>query len=490
MQLPSRPTPELSAEQFRALGYRAVDMVADHLGRLGARLDPARRPVPAETRDLLLSQPLPREGSDPEELLRFLESRVVPYPLGNGHPRFFGWVNSPAAPLAVLGSLIAAGMNPSVAGGDQSAVFLERAVLDWMKEILGFPRDSGALLVSGGSMATVVGLAVMRSSRSRTRDVRGRGLAAEPSPMVVYTSTEGHGCIQKAVELLGLGHDFLRRVEVDGDFRMDVAALERQIREDRAQGLHPAAVVATAGIVNTGAIDPLDRIADLCAKEGLWLHVDGAYGGIAVLSSEGRRLLAGIERADSLGIDPHKWMYVPVECGCVLVRDGLAMRDSFSLVPPYLRDDSQLPWFSEFGPQQTRGFRALPLWLALRQVGVSGYRRLIDRDIGLARALREKIGARADFRLVAAGPLSITCFQFAPSGVEDVEALNRRVLARIQEEGDVFLTGTELAGRFALRACIVNFRTEESDLDRLLEAIADAGRREVALGRGRVEAPP
>jgi len=480
MTTPLPRLPQMDAERFRALGHRAVDIVAEHLARLEARDDPARRTVPANVRESLLNQPLPRSGSEPEELMRFLESNVVPYPLGNCHPRFFGWVNSPAAPLAVLGTLIAAGMNPSVAGGDQSAVFLERAVLDWMKEILGFPPDSGALLVSGGSMATVVGLAVMRTSRSRTGNVRGRGVAAEPAPMVVYTSTEGHGCIQKAVELLGLGHENLHKVGVDSDWRLDVDALRRQIRADRDKGLNSAAVVATAGTVNTGAIDPLDRLADLCAEEGLWLHVDGAYGGIAVLSSGGRQLFAGLERADSVGIDPHKWMYVPVECGCVVVRDAQAMRNTFSLVPPYLRDSGQFPWFAEFGPQQTRGFRALPIWLAMRHIGTDGYQGLLDRDIRLARVLREKIGARLEFRLVAAGPLSVSCFQFAPPGVADVEALNRRILAEVQREGTVFLTGTELAGKFVLRACIINFRTEESDLDFLLDTIASAGRRQVA----------
>jgi glutamate/tyrosine decarboxylase-like PLP-dependent enzyme len=468
--------PDLTPDEFRALGHRCVDFLAEQLGRLQARLEPARRAVPVATRELLLEQPVPGAGASPEELLDFIEAHVVPYPLGNCHPRFFGWVNSPATPLAILGALIAAGMNPSVAGGDQAAVHLEHAVLDWLKSALGFPREAGGLLVSGGSMATVVGLATMRQCKARSGDVRRWGVAAEPATMTVYTSTEGHGCIQKAVELLGLGHEHLRRVQVDREFRMDVRELERQIGEDRAQGHCPAAVVATAGTVNTGAIDPLDRIAEVCAREKLWLHVDGAYGGIAVLSSVARRHFAGLERADSVGIDPHKWMYVPVECGCVLVRDRQAMRAAFSLVPPYLRDDRETPWLAEFGPQQTRGFRALPLWLAIRHLGLDGYGRLIDRDIALAQALRQKIESRGEFELVAAGPLSITCFRYAPAGSTDIAGLNRQILARVQQQGDVFLTGTELQGVFALRACIVNFRTTDADLDHLLDAIANASR--------------
>jgi glutamate/tyrosine decarboxylase-like PLP-dependent enzyme len=236
-------------------------------------------------------------------------------------------------------------------------------------------------------------------------------------------------------------------------------------------------VAASAGTVNTGAIDPLEAIADLCAAEGLWLHVDGAYGGVGVLAEQTAGLYNGMQRADSLAIDPHKWLYVPVECGCVFVRDAQAMRDTFSLVPPYLRDDAELPWFAEFGPQQTRGFRALKLWLALQQAGARGYRELISRDIRLARALQARILGRADFELLAAGPLSVTCFRYAPGGAADLDGLNRRLLDQVQREGQVFLTSTQLDGRLALRACVVNFRTTEADLDFLLDTLAEAGRR-------------
>jgi len=242
-------------------------------------------------------------------------------------------------------------------------------------------------------------------------------------------------------------------------------------------------VVASAGTVITGAIDPLEAIADLCQREDLWLHVDGAYGGVAILAEKVQHLFAGIERADSVGLDPHKWLYVPVECGCILVRDRQAMRDTFSLVPSYLRDDRLLPWFAEFGPQQTRSFRALKLWLAMQQIGVEGYRRLIGRDLHLAQLLREKIQARADFELIAGGPLSATCFRYAPSGVDDLSALNRALLDRVQRQGDVFLISAEVRGVLALRVNIVNFRTTEADLDFLLDTIAEAGRQVLASDR-------
>ncbi len=465
---------EMTPEAFRQLGYQAVDLIADALGRWQQRREPARRPVPQEIRELLHHQPLPRHGRSPEALLSFVAENIFPYSLGHNNPRFFAWVNSPAAPISVLGELLAAGMNASAAGGDQASTYLEHAVLNWLKEIMGFPLESGGLLVSGGSMATVVGLAVMRYVKSNGQ-VREQGM--HQSPLVVYTSTEGHSCVQKAVELLGIGHRFLRKIPADGNFRMDLAALKLQIDRDRAAGLVPACVVGSAGTVNTGAIDPLDEIADLCAQEGMWFHVDGAFGGVARLAPQAADHFLGIERADSLGIDPHKWMYIPIECGCVLVRDQQAMQDTFSLVPEYLRDDRQLPWFAEFGPQQTRAFRALKLWLAIGQIGLEGYRDLIERDIELARLLQKKVREDPDFELVSTSPLSVTCFLYAPAGADNLERLNQGLLEVVQEEGTVYLTHTRLNGRFVLRANIVNFRTEEADLDVLLDRLRQAGER-------------
>ena len=472
---------DLSPDEFRRLGYRAIDILADHLAALPT--GKCRTPVPADVQRTLLEQPLPQGATNADTLLDFVASTVFRYPMGNGSPRFFAWANSPPAPLGVLGDLLAAGLNPSVAGGDHAATYVEHAVLTWMRTLVGVPSWTGGILTSGGSVANLTGLAVMRHVTTRGA-VRGEGLPSGGPRPVVYTSTEAHSCIQKAIELLGIGQTNLRRVPVSGDWRMDVRALIAQIAEDRAGGLTPACVVATAGTVNTGAIDPLAEIADVCRSEQLWLHVDAAIGGPAAMLPNVTPLFRGIERADSLAVDPHKWMYVPVECGCALVRDGAVMRDAFSLVPPYLRDETALPWFAEFGIQQSRGFRALKLWLVLQQICVEGYRDCLTHDIRLAGALRRRIGDAADFELVAAGPLSITCFRYRPArGREDVEwldQLNRRVLAAVQEAGDVYLTGTELAGRFALRACILNFRTEETDLDTLLGAIRAAGERLVS----------
>jgi aromatic-L-amino-acid/L-tryptophan decarboxylase len=396
--------------------------------------------------------------------------------MGNSSPRFFAWVNSPPAPMGVLAELLAAAHDPSVAGGDHAATYVEHGVLNWIKSIMCFPVESGAVLTSGGSVASLVPLAVMRFKKAHG-NIRAQGYSGETAPMVIYTSMQGHSCIQKAVELLGFGSDYLRKIPTDAEYRMDVNALIAQIAVDRAAGLRPVCVAASAGTVNTGAIDPINAIADVCAAEDLWFHLDGAYGGFGILSEQAGSLYDGIERADSIAVDPHKWLYMPVECGCALVKDAQAMRDTFSLVPPYLRDPEALPWFAEFTIQQTRGFKALKLWLTLQQVGEQGYRDLISHDIAMARALQAKITARDDFELCAAGPLSVTCFRYTPSGAQDVETLNRQLLAIVQREGHAFLTSTELDGKLMLRACIVNFRTMEADLDTLLATIAEAGQR-------------
>jgi len=474
-------TIDLSPEQFRELGYRAVDILASQLADVQSADSPVRRTFPPELRAQLLEQPLPESSKDAGELLDVFAYNILPYPMGNASPRFFAWVNSTPAPLGVLADFLASGLNSSVAGGDHAATYVEHGVLNWLKEIMRFPATSGGILTSGGTMANLTGLAVMRHVKTQGT-IRQQGLQTNAAPMVIYQSEQGHSCIQKSAELLGFGNDYLRKIPVDADYRMDVGALKAQIAADRAAGLSPICVVASAGTVNTGAVDPLDAIADVCAAEGLWFHIDAAYGGTGILAEQSGDLFAGIERADSIAIDPHKWMFIPLECGCALVKDAVAMRDTFSLVPPYLRDDTVLPWFSEFGFQQTRGFKALKLWMVMQQIGVNGYRELITQNVALTRTLQARIAARDDFELVAAGPLSVSCFRYAPPDMsaDDTDTLNRELLKIVQREGKVFLISTELDGRPVLRACIVNFRTTEDDLDFLLDTIVEAGQRVIS----------
>jgi glutamate/tyrosine decarboxylase-like PLP-dependent enzyme len=475
-------------EEFRRLAHRAVDLAADHLASLSA--GPVFRPMPEERRAALLGRELPERGARPEELLVRVREEVLAFPMGNGHPRFFGWVNSPPAPIGVLGDLLAAALDPSCAGGDHAAIYLERCAVRWLMELVGFPAaGSMGLLVSGGSMASVTCLAAARHWAA-ARDgwsVRERGVPGGPA-LVLYASSEAHSCIRKAVELLGLGAASLRTVPVGDDFRMDVAALRAAVAEDRTAGRRPFCVVASAGTVNTGAIDPMGELADLCDAEGLWLHVDGAYGAIGAASGGLRPLYAGMERARSLALDPHKWLSVPVECGCAMVRDGQVLRDAFSLVPPYLRTEEGrgfggLPWFSEYGMQQTRGFRALKLWLVLQQAGRAGVAAHVERHVALARRLAAEIDAAPDLERLAPVPLSIVCFRWVPpEGPRDtahLDAVNRSAMEAIQESGEAFVSGTVLRGAFALRACVLHFGTTEADVTALVRVV----RRTAALAR-------
>jgi glutamate/tyrosine decarboxylase-like PLP-dependent enzyme len=326
-------------------------------------------------------------------------------------------------------------------------------------------------------MAALTALAVARHTRCGF-DVRARGVQSNASPLVFYRGAEGHGCHQKAIELMGIGHDHLRTVAHDAARRMIPSALDAAIREDRASGRTPIAVVASLGTVNTGAIDPLAEIAGVCREHGVWLHVDGAYGAPAVLSAEHAHLIPALARADSLALDPHKWLSVPVEAGLVLVRDGAAMRSTFSLVPPYLRTDGDpegvggLPWFSEYGYQQTRGFRALKVWMAMQHHGLEGYRASIARDLDHARRLASAIRSSADFELFEPQGLGIVCFRYRAA--TEANGVNQAILERVQLGGELFLSSTVIDDVFWLRACFVNPLTRDEDVGAVLEIVRGA----------------
>ncbi len=476
------PRWEWSADEIRRVGYRVADMIAEHLTALPE--EPVFRPVPPELASEGLSSEPPESGEDADDVLDAFAQDVEPFPFGNGHPRFYGWVNSPPVVLSIFAEALAAAMNPSCAGGNHAAVYVERAVINWFKKIVGFPEQSMGLLVSGGSMAALTALAVARQVKCGF-DVRAHGVQGAPARMTFYRSGEGHGCHQKAIELLGIGHENFRSVEHDRALRMKPAALAAAIVADRGQGNVPVAVIASAGTVNTGAIDPLDEIADVCAEQNVWLHVDGAYGAPAILTQAYGSKLAALGRADSLALDPHKWLYVPVEAGLVLVRDAEAMRSTFSLVPPYLRTDGKLegvgglPWFSEFGFQQTRGFRALKVWMALRYHGLAGYRASIERDIQFARKLAGRLQDSSEFEVFEPQSLSIVCFRFAPFELRDeaeIDQVNKAMLEDVQLGGQVFLSSTIIDGRFWLRACIVNHRAQVADLETLVDVVTCSGR--------------
>jgi len=464
----------LNPEQFRALGYRAIDMIAEQLADLTD--GPTRRPVPLDIRHGLEDQPIPQTGADPFDLLDRVQNEILAYPMGNPSPRFFAWVNSTPTPIGILGDLFAAAMSPSAAGGDQAATYVERAALTWVKDMLGFPQEAQGLFVSGGSKANLTCLAVMRHVMSDGK-VRHEGMMAQDAPMIVYTSAHGHSCIEKTVSALGIGSQNLRIIPVDSQYRMDIPKLREAIAADRAAGLHPVCVAASAGTTNTGAIDLLDEIADLCEAEKMWFHIDGAYGGFGILAEQTEGLYKGMNRADSIAVDPHKWLYIPVECGCAIVRHADAMRATFSLVPAYLQEDRAEPWFSEYGLQQTRGFRALKVWLSIQHYGLDGYRKMITQDINTAYDLRRKLFTRSDFEVVTAGPLSVTCFRYVPAGVTEdmLDDLQRQIVAWTNASARAFITSTMIDGKVVVRACHVNFRTTSEDLDVLLDTLTEAG---------------
>jgi len=479
--------PALEPEHFRRLAHDAVDLVADYLGGVGAL--PVFRPMTPAERTTLMQEPLGAVGVGPEAVLERFRTAILPHAMGNGHPRFFGWVNSPPAPIGVVADFLAAALNPSCAGGDHAAIYVERAAVRWLMELIGFPTEgSMGLLVSGGSAATLVALTAARH-RAAEEDgwnVRTEGLQHGHPVLRLYVSPDGHSCIQKAAEILGLGAQAMHKVATDENDRIDVGSLRAAVAADRAAGMHPFGVAASAGTVGTGAIDPLGEIADLCAAERLWLHVDGAYGAVGAALPTHRARYAGLERADSIALDPHKWLSVPVECGAVLVRDGWLLRETFSLVPDYLRTQADrgfggLPWYSEYGIQQTRGFRALKLWMTLQHMGRDGVRDLIERHLGLAQHLAELVDAAPDLERLGHVELSIVCFRYVPADLKGdgraLDALNKRVMEEVQASGAAFLTQTTRRGCFALRACVLHYATTESDLVALLDTVRKTGER-------------
>jgi len=479
--------PAIDPQEFRRLGHELVDLVTDYLDGIGER--PVFQPMRPDERRALMDGALGDAGLAPGEIVERFRTTILPHAMGNGHPRFFGWVNSPPAPLGVLADFLAAAMNPSCAGGDHAAIYVERAAVRWLMELISFPTEgSMGLLTSGASVATIVALAAARH-RAAAQDgwnVRSEGLQGGRPALVLYTSEQGHSCLQKAAELLGLGAHAVHQVAVDEQFRMDVGALRAAVTSDRAAGRRPFCVAGSAGSVGTGAIDPLSDLADLCAAERLWLHVDGAYGGLAATVPGYRERCDGLAGADSVALDPHKWLSVPVECGAILVRDGALLREAWSLVPAYLRTEPDrgfggLPWFSEYGVQQTRGFRALKLWMTLQHLGRAGVRDLITRHIALAEHLARLVDQAPDLELLAPPGLSIVCFRYTPPHLRGdekrLDALNQRVMEEIQASGAAFVTQTTLRGRFALRACILHYATTEADLAALVDVTRETGER-------------
>jgi aromatic-L-amino-acid/L-tryptophan decarboxylase len=456
-----------------------VDGVADYLAELPTR--PVWQPLSDGLRERLLGLPLPEEGVSLEELGEGALHDVLPHAMGNGHPAFFGWVNSPPAPAGVAASLAAAAMNPSVVSGDHADVHLERAVVRWLAELVGYPHPPGAgLLTSGASAATIVCLAGARG-RALTNagfDVRRDGLVGAP-PLISYVPGETHSCVPRALALLGIGSEAIREVPLP-DGRLDVDALRASVAEDREQGALPTLLVGSAGTVNTGAIDPLEAFADLASEENLWFHVDGAYGAFGVLDPAIEQRYRGMERADSLTLDPHKWLGVPVDAGCALVQRPDDLRDAFSLIPPYLRQGAgaEVGTFAEYGLEQTRPFRALKTWATIASRGRAGIAAQVVRANELARELASRVESEPELELAATPQTSIVAFRARPEGcpAEKLDELNRALPQAVQARGRTFVTGTIYEGRETLRACILHPQTRSEHLGLLVDEVLAAAR--------------
>lgn len=477
----------MAAPTFRALGHQLVDQVAALLEAMpGGPV--TRDQSPSAVREALaLDGALPELGVPPGPLLEETARLLFAHSLFNGHPRFFGYITASPAPIGMLADLLAAAVNPNVGAWTLSpaATEIEAQTIRWIAEFIGYTPACGGLLTSGGNMANVVGFMAARAARAGW-DVRARGMTGgDGRRLRVYASTETHTWLQKAADLAGFGTDAIRWIATDRALRMDVAALARQLAADTAAGDTPCVVVGTAGSVSTGAVDPLPAIAALCRDHGAWFHVDGAYGGFAAAVSGQADDLRGLSLADSVAVDPHKWLYAPLEAGCALVRDPERLRAAFAYHPPYYHFDEQATNYVDYGPQNSRGFRALKVWLALRQAGAAGYRTMIGDDIRLSQRMALAVERQPELQLTSQS-LSITTFRYVPADLRDrvgsdpvereLDVLNRALLDHLQRDGEVFVSNAVIEGRYVLRACIVNFHTEEDDVDALPGIVVRRGR--------------
>jgi aromatic-L-amino-acid/L-tryptophan decarboxylase len=475
---------DIDAETFRRNGYLLIDQIAAFLESLPER-PVTRGEQPREINSFLGDNPLPPDGTPLDNILRHAMVLLFEHSLFNGHPRFWGYITSAAAPAGILAELLAASVNANAGAYTLSpmATEIEKQTIRWLASFIGFPETCGGLFVSGGNMANFTGLLAARKAKA-TWDIRQNGMTNRQ--MLIYCSKDTHTWISKAADLFGFGTNNIRWIELDEQQQMNTMALEGQIIADQKLGYLPFVVVATAGSVSTGAVDPLDEISAICKRHNLWFHIDGAYGAPAAVVPEVAHLFKGLEHADSVALDPHKWLYSPLEAGCILVRNAQALQETFSFRPAYYNfagsESDPVTNFHESGFQNSRGFRALKVWITLRQTGKNGYIRMIGDDIRLARALFDLAQAHHELEAVS-HHLSIVTFRFIPEGfytgmhtAEYVNRLNEKIVNRIQAGGEAFVSNALVENKYCLRVCIVNFRTRLQDIEALTGIVARAGR--------------
>ncbi len=476
---------QMEADTFRRLGHQLIDDLA---ARLHAIPDGPVTPggSPSSVRAALgTDTSLPENGSEPGELLAATTRALFEHSLFNAHPRFLGYITSSPAPIGMLADLLASAVNANVGAWTLSpaATEIEVQTVRWIAELMGMPSTTGGLMVSGGNMANFVAFLAARAAGTPW-NVREEGVHRQRGTLRVYASGETHTWVQKAADMSGLGTAAIRWIPTDDQQRMDVDALTRQLDADVAAGDIPLLVVGTAGTVSTGTIDPLRAIASVCRERNIWFHIDGAYGGFAA-AVDASDDLAAIADADSVAVDPHKWLYAPLEAGCCLVRNPDRLRDAFSFHPPYYHFDEAAVNYFDLGPQNSRGFRALKVWLAFQQVGASGYRQMIADDMRIARRLADVIRSEPAFELLTSN-LSIVTFRYVPPDLrhrtreatvqEYLNALNQALLDASQKQGAMFVSNAVVRGMYLLRACVVNFHTSLADVEMIPALLAPVAR--------------
>ena len=469
-------------DDIRAQGHRMLDDMFDYAADIRER--PVWQPIPDHVRARFHAA-LPHQPSDLGEVYREFADFIVPYATGNVHPGFMGWVHGGGTAVGMLAEMLAAGLNANLGGRDHIPIEVERQIVEWVRQMFGFPQQASGIFVTGTSMANLMAVLVARTA-VLGRSARQRGLGHEGARLVAYTSTAAHGCISKAMDIAGFGSDALRCIGVDRTHRIDVAALRQRIAADRDAGLKPFLVVGSAGTVDIGAIDDLQALSALCREEGLWFHVDGAYGALGVLSPVLAPRLAGLEDADSIALDFHKWGQVPYDAGFLIVRDGERHRDTFAAPAAYLRRETRglaanSPWPCDLGPDLSRGFRALKTWFTLKTYGTDKLGAIITRTCALAAYLETRILAEPRLELMAPVQLNIVCFRYRG---REANKLNGDIVIDIQESGIAAPSTTILDGQLAIRAAIVNHRTDKRDIDALISAVLDFGAQRTSADDG------
>lgn len=464
-------------EQTRKLAHQMLDMALDHTRDVRDR--PIWQDMPQDVRAGFETS-APQQGMPLKDVLDDVNARVMEYPMGNIHPRFWAWYMGAGNFTGAMADFLAAIQGSNLGGGNHAAALIDRQVVDWLREMIGLPEGSSGTLTSGGSVANMIGLTVARNVQSGI-DMRQEGVAAMDRPMRYYGSEQMHSCHQKSLETIGLGNAALRRVPTLDDLTMDLDALARMVAQDREDGLNPACVIATAGTVNTGAVDDLNAIGAFCRQEGLWFHVDGCIGALIAIAPDNGWRVAGIEGADSVALDPHKWLHAPFEVGCALVRDHDAHHGTFTLTPEYLKPQTRgvagAAFLHDYGLQTTRGFRALKVWMSLREHGVQKFGRLIDQDIEKAQYLTGLIEAQDNLTLMFPTSINIVCFRYDPGGLsaEALREINSEIMLHLQEEGTAVISDTTVRGSHCLRVAVNNHRTRTEDLDLLVAEILRLG---------------